>query len=75
MIGIGENRKKFVTKFTIACDRNKNVYDVQVNSGNVHDVHTVMPFIDNMTENAKFKSIDVVADKGFILRQEIVNIL
>ena len=64
-IGKGENKKKNNTKITIICDENKVIYDVIINSGNIHDVHTIEPLITKIREKLPENHIDLGGDKGY----------
>ena len=71
-IGHGENVKKRNTKVTIVCDHEKkNVYSVHFAKGNTSDVHTVEPLMDSILKKIKPKKINLVGDKGYIVRDEV----
>jgi len=72
-LGIGENRKKYVSKITLVCDKEKNVYDVQMHEGNVHDLHAIEPFVETITKQIKYKSIDIAGDKAYKLNKIMLD--
>jgi transposase len=83
-IGYGQNVKKQESRISAICDSNKNIYSLTlVNSLNKegtvkrtlpHDSRTIISSITNLlVTNIKYRSINLVGDKGYASKEHVKN--
>jgi hypothetical protein len=79
-VGYGQNPKKQESRISAICDKNKNIYSfIMVKTINKtekkktlpHDSITIVPNLTNLFEtDFKYKSINLVGDKGYAITQQ-----
>lgn len=70
LTNFGVNKKKKITKMSAICDDSRTVFGVTFHDGKVHDVKTVEKSIDDVIERIKFRKINLIGDKGYIMSRE-----
>jgi len=58
----GKNKKKKVTKVSYVCDENKTVYSISFYKGNEADVKTIVPSINPLIKNMRYRRINLVGE-------------
>lgn len=69
LVDYGRNKKKKVTNLAVVSNKKNQVVEVMPFSGNVHDANTVLPMVEKLKEKIKFRKLKIVADKGYILKE------
>ena len=72
-INISENKKKKSTKLTAICNDQKKILDIKYN--HLHDSKMVQPIVDSSKNKINFRKINIVGDKGYKLRKDLLNTL
>jgi hypothetical protein len=61
----GADKKKRITKLNIVCDNYKNIYSVNIMSGNRHDINGITPSISYIKKTFNYNYIYLLGDKGY----------